>query len=214
MSSVFRGLSGKIAEKMKESDESTKKKFVADYAKNQRLAAIMETASECWPAINDLTQDPRLRVDTIDELIHASAIFSGRIKQNPVYGGMVADWERAFGYWQNFALLDMEGLLPEEEMPTMEIPLKDGTILVVRDRNSGSVLSKKEHDLRLSLFANVEILPRAKKVYVWGVSDDRDVSEQYAMWITTAPQMGMTPPREPIPSSYSPDFLSKPTDKK
>ena len=214
MSAIFKGLARKIAEKTRESDENLKKRFVADFAKNQRLQATMEVAAEFWPAINDLELDPRTRVDSLDELIHSAAIFPGRIKQNPVYGGMVANWERAFGYWQNYALLDMEGILPEGYLPTIEVPLNDGTILVVKDKQSGSVLSKKEHDLRLSLFANVEMLPRGKKVYVWGVSDDRDVSEQYAMWVQTSPQFPTIPLKEPLPSSYSPDFLSKPQDKK
>lgn len=211
MSAIYKGLAGKIAEKMKESATNTKNRFAADFAKNERLAAIMQISAETWPVINDLTNDPRRRVASLDELVNGTAVFSGRIKQNPAYGEMVAHWERAFGEWQNYALMDMEGLLPEESLPTVEFALADGTILVVRDKESVSILSKKEQDLRLSLFANSQIIPRGKMVWARGVSDDRDISEQYAIWLEKGPQTSQPGGSSMIPIQQLPQRGEKPT---
>ena len=217
-SSIISEFSGKVREKLKEDQKNIKERFGMDWFKNQRHDAILEIAQKHWPNINDLSRTPAKRVSDLDELIHATALFSGRIKQNPSYGQAVMHWENLHGIFENFMMLNMEGMLDDAEAEDAFSPvitLHDGTKIRIKMGNAAaSILSKKEQLVRDALFANTEIIPYGKFVYDVGVSDDRDIAPQYVLSLTTGmPQMGAAASK--ANAAYSPDFFAeKPDDKK
>ena len=190
MSSIIQQFSGKLREKLKEDDRNIKTRYAIDWFNNQRHAAILEISAEHWPRINDLKRPPAERVSDLDQLIHSTALFSGRIKQNPVFGRGMMHWENMHGAFENFMMLDLQGMEGEvDEAETVLSPviaLTDGTKIRIRmNRQNASILSQKEQLLRDALFANTEIIPFGKFVYDIGVSDDKDVSPQYVAQFTS-----------------------------